>query len=384
MMESMRLVNGNFLRRGYSTGTCAAAAAGAAAWMLLRQTKRETYNLITPKGVSLTLNMEDAQFAIDRASCAVRKDFSDDPDVTKGVAVYAAVSLCGEGVHIKGGEGVGRVTKNGLDQGVGEAAINSTPRRMIASECAAVAKETGYTGGFMIIISVPGGEELALKTFNPKVGVLGGISILGTSGIVEPMSEAAYTETMRLELRQLYAEGSRELVVVVGNFAKYFAEDTLKLHLNSFIKCSNFAGLAFTAAAEIGFKRALLIGHIGKLVKLGIGMTNTHSSHGDGRIETFIACALEAGAPLSLLRGIAKSVTTDAVLDLLREANMLKETMGVLQQRMEDTLWRHSTIESGFICFGKTSSAPVSDNKCGEIVAQSTNAQFLRSCFINE
>jgi cobalt-precorrin-5B (C1)-methyltransferase len=381
-MESLRLVNGQLLRRGYTTGTCAAAAAGAAASMLLNQSRIDVYELTTPNGFKLSLEIEDVKLNTKAVSCAVRKDFSDDPDITRGIAVYAEVRLCDNGIDIKGGPGVGRVTKKGLDQDVGEAAINSTPRRMIINECTMAAKKAGYTGGFVITISVPGGEELALKTFNPRVGITGGISILGTTGIVEPMSEKAYIESLRLDLRQLYAEGKRDVLIIVGNFAKSFAAHTLNLPLDSFIKCSNFIGEAFNAAAESGFKRALLIGHIGKLVKLGIGILNTHSSVADGRMETLVCCALEAGASLSLLHNIAACVSTDAVLDLLREAGLLQETMQVLQHRMEETLKRQTLIESGFICFGKTSSAPVTGSeKDGEVIARSENAKELVTLF---
>jgi cobalt-precorrin-5B (C1)-methyltransferase len=386
----MRLVNGQLLRRGYTTGTCAAAASGAAAAMLLRQSTIDKYELTTPNNFKLSLCVEDVKLDATRASCAVRKDFSDDPDVTKGIAIYAEVTLCDEGIVIKGGGGVGRVTKKGLDQDVGEAAINSTPRRMIKNECAIAAKNANYRGGFIVTISVPEGEALALKTFNPRVGIVGGISILGTTGIVEPMSEKAYIESLRLDLRQLYAEGKRDVLIIVGNFAKQFAKENLNLSLDSYIKCSNFIGEAFSAAAKTGFKRALLIGHIGKLVKLGLGILNTHSSVAGGRMETLVVCALEAGAPLELLHNIASCVSTDAALDLLREGGILTQTMNVLQRRIEETLKQRTSIghsvnlESGFICFAKTSSAPIAgEKKEGGVVATSGNAKELSALFHN-
>jgi cobalt-precorrin-5B (C1)-methyltransferase len=375
---SSRFVNGRLLRYGYTTGSCAAAAAGAATWMLLTQSIRETYPLVTPKGTALTLDIFDASYNSDTAVCAVKKDAGDDPDSTHGILVYARVTRIPTGILIDGGEGVGRVTKPGLDQSVGNAAINSTPRRMITGECWLVCAETGYDGGLKVTIFIPGGEELARRTFNPRVGIVGGISILGTSGMVEPMSEKAWADSLRLEMRQLYAAGHRDVLITIGNFAKSFARNTLKLSMESQVKCSNFIGDAFAAAVECGFTSALLVGHIGKLVKLGIGVTNTHSSHGDGRMETLIACALEAGASLELLRDIAGSVTTDAVLTLLREAGLLNKTMAVLGGRMEDTMKRHSgeTMETGFICFGKTA-----DMHEGEIVVQSSNVASLMEVF---
>ena len=174
----LRLVNGRLMRRGWTTGTCAAAAAGAAAWMLLFQQKRETYSIVTPKGITLSLKVEEPEIHTDSASCGIRKDSGDDPDVTKGVVVYATVRYRESGIHIDGGEGIGRVTKPGLDQPVGNAAINSTPRKMISRECERVAAEAEYNGGFEVLISVPAGVEIASRTFNPKVGITGGISIL--------------------------------------------------------------------------------------------------------------------------------------------------------------------------------------------------------------
>jgi cobalt-precorrin-5B (C1)-methyltransferase len=401
---SSRFVNGRLMRRGYTTGSCAAAAAGAAAWMLLAQSKRETWPLVTPGGTALNLEVLNQTFDGESAACAVRKYSGDDPDVTRGVLVFAEVRRVPSGIHIDGGKGVGRVTKPGLDQPVGNAAINSTPRRMIVAECRAACAEAGYDGGLEVIISIPGGEELALKTFNPRVGILGGISVLGTSGMVEPMSEKAWADSMRVEMRQLFAEGRRDLLITVGNFAAAFARNTLGLCSESRVKCQNFIGEALAAASEIGFERALLVGHLGKLVKLGIGMVSVHSSHGDGRMETLVFCALEAGAPLEVLRNIAGCVSTDAALVTLREAGLLATVMDILRVRIEATMSRHAaeSLETGFVCFGKAAAvsgafsgetearaatrAAGSDYGAlsrddGEIVAQSTNAASLMEFF---
>ncbi|GHV77009.1 cobalt-precorrin-5B C(1)-methyltransferase [Spirochaetia bacterium] len=382
-----RFVNGRLLRCGYTTGSCAAAAAGAATRMLLTQSKRETYRLVTPKGIALTLDILNPSYDRDVAVCAVKKDAGDDPDVTRGVLVYAAVRRrTGEpGIVIDGGEGVGRVTKPGLDQRVGNAAINSTPRRMIASECQAMCTEAGYEGGLEVTISIPGGAELALRTFNPRVGIVGGISVLGTSGMVEPMSEKAWADSLRLEMRQLFAAGRRDVLITIGNFAADFARDTLGLSLESQVKCQNFIGEALGTASELGFKRALLVGHLGKMVKLGIGMVSTHSSHGDGRIETLVICALKAGASLELLRGIADCVSTDAALVLLREAGLLSPVMEILRVRIEATMKRHSaeSLETGFVCFGKAAGPEYGalSRDGGEVVSQSANAASLMEVF---
>jgi cobalt-precorrin-5B (C1)-methyltransferase len=376
-MDSMRMVGGKMLRCGYTTGSCAAAAAKASAIMLLTQEACHSVTLKTPKGIILTLNILEAEYTAKQASCAVQKDSGDDPDVTNGVLVYAEVSRIESGIKIQGGKGIGRVTKPGLNQPAGEYAINSAPRQMIAGECENICREAGYTGGLSVVISIPNGEELALKTFNPRMGIENGLSILGTTGIVEPMSDTAVVDTIRAELSLLYESGRRGVLLTVGNYGEEFARDTLKLSLEAHIKCSNFIGETLSAAAEKGFSRALLIGHIGKLVKLGIGITNTHSSRGDGRMETLIACALEAGAGLQTLHEIRKCVSADAALDCLRgELMLMEKTMILLCGRVEDTLQRHAAahLEIGFICFGGTGDKT-------ELCFQNGTAKKLREVF---
>jgi cobalt-precorrin-5B (C1)-methyltransferase len=348
-----RLVGGKLLRRGYTTGSCAAAAAKAAAVMLLSQTGCPSVTLKTPGGRVLTLDVLNAAFSKDTASCAVQKDSGDDPDVTNGVLVFARVSKTPEGIEITGGEGVGRVTKPGLDQPVGAHAINSVPRRHIREECESVCREFRYGGGLSVMISVPGGEELAKRTFNPRMGIEGGLSVLGTTGIVEPMSEAAVADTIRAELSLLYEAGHRSVTLTIGNVGESFSRGVLGQSLESHVKCANFIGEALSAAAEKGFRHATLVGHIGKLVKLGIGITNTHSSHGDGRMETLIACALEAGAPLETLHKIRGCVTADAALDCLQAAGLSGAVMLLLRERIRDTIQRHvaGSLQVSVVCF---------------------------------
>ena len=341
------------LRCGYTTGSCAAAAAKAAAELLLTGQAPKTVAIQTPKGIPLTLDVLDASLAGGRATCAIQKDSGDDPDVTNGIKVYAAVEKRPDGIAIDGGEGVGRVTQPGLDQPVGAAAINSTPRRMIRESLAAVAARQGYTGGFAVTVFVPGGEALAKRTFNPRLGIEGGISIIGTTGIVEPMSNAALVKTIQLELSVQAAAGHKEALLAPGNYGEDFSRDVLGLDVSRQVMCSNFIGDGIDAAVRSGFGRILLVGHIGKLVKLGIGMLNTHSAYGDGRMETLCACAVEAGAEPCVLQAILSSATTDAALAALGQAGMLSQTMDVLGGRINDTLCRHvpENVEIGFVCF---------------------------------
>jgi cobalt-precorrin-5B (C1)-methyltransferase len=340
--------------------------------MLLSGQPVSSVDLITPTGVELVLDVADATLGEGTASCAVRKDAGDDPDITDGVLVYASARKTESGITIHGGVGIGRVTKPGLDQPVGAAAINSVPRCMITEEIAAVCSQYGYTDGLSVTFSIPDGAELARRTFNPRMGIEGGLSIIGTTGIVTPMSSQALVDTIRLELRQLAAIGVRDVLLTPGNYGEAFARDILGLSLDAHISCANFIGDAIDAALEEGFTRLLLVGHIGKLVKLGIGVTNTHSSHGDGRIETLIACALEAGADLPLLREIPGCVSADAALALLDKAGLLCETMQILGTRIDGCLRRRvpDGIDIGYVCFTNA-------EKFGGVLSQSDNAAEL-------
>lgn len=372
-MDVFRNINGKLLRCGYTTGSCAAAAAKGAAEMLLRQSPVGAVSLDTPKGLPLSLMLEDCAFTASQASCAVRKDAGDDPDVTSGILVYATVRKSdANGVTIDGGRGVGRVTKPGLDQPVGAAAINATPRRMIAQAVEAVCRAHGYEGGMEVIISIPEGEALASRTFNPRMGIQGGISVLGTSGIVEPMSSQALVDTITLELRQLAAAGQEHLLLSPGNYGRDFARDKLGLDVTHCISCANFIGDAIDAAVSCGFRHILLIGHIGKLVKLGIGQTNTHSASGDGRMETLLACALPHTDDIALLRAIADCATTDAALALLQASGIKDAVMATLGRRIEDTLRRRvpCDVTVGYLMF--TNRADL-----GGVLTQSDNASEM-------
>ena len=264
MMESFITKNGKKMRRGFTTGSCAAAAAGAAAWMLLENRTLHTIQLKTPGGVALTLPVENIARRENTVSCAVQKDSGDDPDVTGGIFIFAEVAKTAVPgvIEIDGGIGIGRVTKPGLDQPVGNAAINSVPRRMIESELRTICEACGYTGGLKVTVFAPEGEALAKKTFNSRLGIEGGISILGTTGIVEPMSDAAVVETIRAQLRVRAAAGKKTVLFTPGNYGSNFVKNELHLPPAVAVITSNYIGDAFSLAAEAGFEAALLAGHI--------------------------------------------------------------------------------------------------------------------------
>lgn len=324
------------LRCGYTTGSCAAAAAKAAAEMLLSQCELTEVTLRTPKGITLTLPLTQRRRTEKAVICGVRKDSGDDADVTNGIVIFAqAEKISGAGVLITGGRGIGKVTKKGLEQEPGSYAINRVPRRMIREAVETVIEHTGYEGGVLITISAPEGEALAAKTFNPSLGIEGGISILGTSGIVEPMSEKALIDTIALEMRMHEARGERFCIITPGNYGMHFISETLSMDLSRTVKCSNFIGETIDMAPAYHMKGILLVGHLGKLVKLGAGIMNTHSREGDCRMEVLCACALRAGAGLSLLREMIDCVTTDEAVTLLKQAGILGQTMEILLQKIE-------------------------------------------------
>lgn len=335
-MEEYQFSQGKNLRCGYTTGSCATAAAKAAAMMLLTGERVATVRIDTPKGVVLELEPLEVELAEQYVSCAIRKDSGDDPDDTNGVLVFAKVEKVAEpGVHIEGGVGVGRVTKPGLACAVGGPAINPTPRRMITAEVGSVMEQAGYSEGLLVTISIPEGVEIAKKTFNPRLGIIGGLSVLGTSGIVEPMSEKALIETMYVEMRAQKARGNKHLLVFFGNYGEDFTRDVMQLDLEGAVTCSNFVGELLDYAVFLGFETLLLIGHSGKLVKLAQGVMNTHSKYADCRTELFALEAMFHGASIEVGQEIYHCLTTDEVTKILKREQIFEPVMDKVTERID-------------------------------------------------
>ena len=322
-------------RSGITTGTCAAIAAKAAARMLLNGNTVKTEYVITPQGVRVEVEILEAKIAADYVECAVRKYSGDDPDITNGVLVYARVSYAAAGIIIDGGMGVGRVTKPGLDQPIGAAAINSVPRSMIKDAVSDVLDRYGAECGMRVVISIPAGAELAKKTFNPRLGIEGGISVLGTSGIVEPMSTKAIIDTIEVELNVRRAEGKNYVIIAPGNYGRDYVSETFGIDIEAAIKCSNYIGDTIDLIAEKEFKGFMLIGHAGKLIKLAAGIMNTHSSVADGRMEILCAHAALCGAPVSVRGRIMESVTTDDAIAVLKEYDIFEPVMRSIRDKID-------------------------------------------------
>ncbi len=327
------------LQMGYTTGSCAAGAARAAAIMLLTGNDVEYVQIMTPKGFELTLEVVEKERGDSFVKCAIKKFSGDDPDVTNGALVYAKVSKTNEGgldnkVNIDGGLGVGRVTKPGLDQPVGNAAINHVPREMITKNVREICGDFEYFGDIDVEISIPAGVELAKKTFNPRLGIEGGISILGTSGIVEPMSEDALIASIRAELSMKISGGAEYLLITPGNYGTNYLTTALPLESRQAVKCSNYIGKTIDMAIELGAKGILFVGHFGKFVKLAGGVMNTHSRWADCRMDILVANGLAAGIDPELLKKVYTCVTTDDAVELLEDAGVLEQVMEPIMKKM--------------------------------------------------
>lgn len=341
------------MRYGFTTGSCAAAAAKAAAYMLLTGFKKTEITIETPKGIPYQADILDIRCSENEVSCAVEKDGGDDPDLTTGTWIYAKVSYVKvsyvkvsdakvsytkenvkQDIMIAGGTGVGRVTKPGLDQPVGSAAINRVPREMIKKEVLEICRLVDYKGSLRIEISVPEGEKLCERTFNPRLGIVGGISILGTSGIVEPVSSQALIDTIRVELLQRRALGFDYVAVSPGNYGLEFMRKTYGYDLDKSVKCSNFIGAVIDMAVEMGYRKMILTGHIGKLIKVAGGIMNTHSKEADCRMELLAAFSIKERIEPLQVRRILECVTTEEAVSVIKESGRLQQVMEQIAERI--------------------------------------------------
>ncbi|MBC5649189.1 cobalt-precorrin-5B (C(1))-methyltransferase CbiD [Christensenella tenuis] len=328
MREMFVIKNGKKLRCGYTTGTCSAAAAAGAALLLLKGEEPRTLRAKLPSGKAAELAPAGCGLREGRAFCSVIKDGGDDPDVTNGIKITAFVSKRKDGIiRVFGGAGIGTVTQDGLKCPKGGSAINPVPLKMISQSVRETAEKCGYAGGLDVELEAENGERIAQKTFNPRLGIVGGISILGTTGIVEPMSERAVIETIKTEIEKYGAENRQAILFNAGNYGKAFCREKMGLDLARGVKISNYFGEAIDHALYCGFKEILIISHIGKISKLAAGVMNTHSSVADARAEVFAAHAALSGANKETVREIMQALTTAQMIEILKKAGLEKETL---------------------------------------------------------
>jgi cobalt-precorrin-5B (C1)-methyltransferase len=309
---------GKAYRKGYTTGSCATAAAKVAALMILRQQIIHQISIVTPSGVTLHLNVEEPLIHGNQATAAIRKDGGDDVDVTHGMLIYAQVKLRDDAhITITGGTGIGKVTQKGIGLPIGHSAINKTPLQTIE---AAVREVLGPERGADVVIFAPEGEERALRTYNSRLGILGGISILGTTGIVTPMSEESWKRTLAIELEQKRENGLDKVIFVPGNHGERFVREQLQVDTNLVVTMSNFVGYMLQEAERLAFRHVVMVGHLGKLIKVAAGIFHTHSHIADGRMETLVTHLALAGAPNELLQQVYHCLTTEAAMELIAQA----------------------------------------------------------------
>lgn len=329
-MQEYVYIDGKKYRRGYTTGSCAAAASKAATYMLFTKNKIKKINIDTPKGIPLSLNVHNIEFNCGNVKCSIEKDGGDDIDATHRMHIYAEAELVDrindEDIIVDGGIGIGVVTKKGLSVEVGRPAINPVPMRMINTE---VRKVIGYDfknnigkyKSLKLTISAPEGVEIAKKTFNPRLGIIGGISILGTTGIVEPMSDEGWKKSLSIELEMKKAQGLDKIILVPGNHGEEFIKEKLNLDMKYVVRTSNFIGYMLKEAQRIGFKKILMAGHIGKYIKISAGIFNTHSKVADARSEILISNLAMMGAPLEFLKKIESCVTAEGAVEIINESD---------------------------------------------------------------
>lgn len=301
---------GKGLREGYSTGSCAAAAAKAATLLLLTRTRPDTVEIDLPIGRRAIFRVEQCHLLADRASASIIKDAGDDPDCTHGAEIVAEVSLRGEpGIEIDGGAGVGRITKPGLGIEIGRASITRVPLRMITESVREALALGGYDGGARILITVPHGEDLAKQTMNVRLGIIGGISILGTSGIVRPYSTAAYKVSIVQAIDVATAIGLDELVLTTGGKSEEHAMQCFPLPEEAFVQMGDWVGFTLTYLAKKGVRKVNIAGMIGKLSKVANGEFHTHVSQSAVNLDSLAAIAATCGADAETMEAVRCSNT---------------------------------------------------------------------------
>ena len=335
------------LRTGFTTGSCATASSKAGILSIINQKKIEQIDIILPKRSRLDIQINSCEFTTNTAKCSVIKDGGDDPDVTHGAEIFVDVELTDNigKIEIDGREGVGRVTKPGLGLEIGSAAINPTPKKMILENITEISKEILRKNGIMIIVSVPNGKELGPKTDNPRIGIMGGISILGTSGIVIPYSTASFAAAIRQQIAVVSSMNDDSVVLTTGGRSEDFAREIIELPDHSFIQMGDFSGYTIKQCAKQGLKKAYVAGFIGKLAKMAAGVKQTHVKGGKVDMKFLSELAKRCDAKSDTIGRILSANTARNVQEIIMEDKVdgffdevTKEACNQMRQHSEEKI----------------------------------------------
>ncbi|CCL62513.1 cobalt-precorrin-5B (C(1))-methyltransferase CbiD [Clostridioides difficile] len=377
-MEEYVYIDGKKYRRGYTTGSCATGASKAAVYMLITKNRINTINIDTPKGIPLLLKVDNINIFDTFVECSIKKDGGDDIDATHTMDIYARAEIVAKNdknkgyltlkdidslstnseckselykfIRVYGGTGIGVVTKKGLSVDVGKPAINPTPLKMINHEIRKLIGDNfesilGNDKVLKITIFAPQGETVAKKTFNPRLGIVGGISIIGTTGIVEPMSDEGWKKSLSIELQMKKEQGLDKIILVPGNHGEQFIREKLNLDIKYVVRVSNFIGYMIKEAQRIGYKKILMAGHIGKFIKVSAGIFNTHSKVADARSEILVANLALMGARYEFLNKINQCVTTEEAVELINNSEY-REVYNILSNKCRERVKQYLNEDS--------------------------------------
>jgi cobalt-precorrin-5B (C1)-methyltransferase len=339
------------LRTGYTTGTCATAATKAALIVMVNRNPVNEVIVTLPKGNTVKIKIERCNINSDGAECVVIKDAGDDPDVTHGAEIVSSVKWTDSigTIEVDGGKGVGKVTKPGIGLDIGKPAINPTPMKMIIDAVREIATEQLKTKGVKVIISVPKGEELAKLTDNPRLGIVGGISILGTSGIVIPYSTGSFTASIRQGLDVAKAMGQDTVVLTTGGRSEDFSKELLKLPDHCYVQMGDFAAYSVRQALIKGIRKVIIAGFIGKLSKIAMGVKQTHVRGSYVDMEFLASAARECGASNELIEQIKKANTARHVSEIVM-SNKLEGYFDLLCRKTHTMLADHTKGQIDIEC----------------------------------
>ena len=330
-IDEFNIKNGHTQRYGFTTGTTATAAAMGAAYMYLSD-KRDIVDVELPAGITLTIPLEFVKKEKNLFTCGVKKNAGDDPDVTNGILISTKLEFIkkenGLEFNFFAGEGVGVFTKDGLALPKGEAAINPVPRQMMIDNLSVILKEHGFSGIVNITVTVENGVDIAKKTFNERLGIIGGISILGTSGLVLPMSKTALLQTIEADIKfRLKNSKERRVYLAPGNIGAKFLENNFNINSTTVAIISNFIGESIDYAISNDAREIVLCGDLGKLIKLSGGIMNTHSNESDSRLELLVAAVIKLcikekkELPIQIISNIFEQKTTTGAVNIIKENN---------------------------------------------------------------